>query len=254
VIDRAFRLLSSFSAAQSELTLDQLVLASGLPRSTAHRLANQLADHGALERSGRAWRLGIRMFELGQLVPQQQRLRDAALPYMEDLYELTHETVQLAVLDGPYVVYIEILSGHKKVPSPSRRGGRMPAYCTAVGKVLLAFSDEARQTLPPPGTALPSRTPNTITDTAALIKELHEVRRTGLAFDREEAAIGLTCVAAPVLVAGGTALAALSVSMPAGATLTPSRVAPAVRFAALSLSRQLKDHGVVRDARRSLRA
>jgi DNA-binding IclR family transcriptional regulator len=239
VLDRAFRLLSSFSAGHSELTLDELVLATGLPRSTAHRLATQLADHGALERSGRAWRLGIRMFEIGQLVPRQQHLRDAALPYMEDLYELTHETVQLAVLDGSNVVYIEILSGHRKVPSPSRRGGRMPAYCTAVGKVLLAFSDEARQALLSTDTVLPSRTPNTITDVAALVNELHEVRRTGLAFDREEAALGLTCVAAPVLVAGRTVLAALSVSMPADGPLTPGRVAPAVRLAALTLSRQL---------------
>lgn len=239
VIDRAFRLLSSFSAGRSEMTLDELVLATGLPRSTTHRLATQLAGHGALERSGRAWRLGIRLFEIGQLVPHQQRLRDATLPYMEDLYELTHETVQLAVLDAPNVVYIEILSGHRKVPSPSRRGGRMPAYCTAVGKVLLAFSDEARQTLLPPDTALPRRTPNTITDVPTLIKELHEVRRTGLAFDREEAALGLTCVAAPVLVAGGMALAALSVSMPLDGRLTPSRVAPALRLAALTSSRQL---------------
>jgi DNA-binding IclR family transcriptional regulator len=158
---------------------------------------------------------------------------------MEDLYELTHETVQLAVLDGANVVYIEILSGHRKVPSPSRRGGRMPAYCTAVGKVLLAFSEQARETLPTPDVRLPARTPNTITDVPTLINELHEVRRTGLAFDREEAAVGLTCVAAPVLVSGGKVLAALSVSMPADGSLTPGRVAPAVRFAALTLSRQL---------------
>jgi IclR family transcriptional regulator, acetate operon repressor len=239
VLDRAFRLLSSFSAGQAELTLDELVVATGLPRSTAHRLARQLADHGALERTGRTWRLGIRMFEIGQLVPRQQALRDAALPYMEDLYELTHETVQLAVLDGSNVVYIEILSGHRKVPSPSRRGGRMPAYCTAVGKVLLAFSDDARRALPSAEARLPARTQNTITDVPALINELHDVRRSGLAFDREEAALGLTCVAAPVLIAGGRVLAALSVSMPAGKSLTPSRVAPAVRLAALTLSRQL---------------
>lgn len=239
VIDRAFRLLSAFSGGPPELTLDELAQRSGLPRSTAHRLTGQLTKHHALERSPNGWRLGIRLFELGQLVPRPQRLRDAAVAYMGDLYELTHETVQLAVLDGPNVVYIEILSGHHKVPTPSRRGGRMPAHCTAVGKVLLAFSHDLGAAMLASHAPLSRRTPNTVTDVEALMHELREVRRDGLAFDREEAAVGLTCVAAPILATSGCADAALSVSMAARGALTPSRVAPAVRVAARALTRQL---------------
>src|SRR6266542_4053171 len=100
VVQRAFRLLSAFSPSRTELTLAELAHSSGLARSTAHRLAVQLADQGALERCGSGWRLGVRMFELGQLVPSNERLRNLALAHMEDLYEMTHETVHLAVLDG----------------------------------------------------------------------------------------------------------------------------------------------------------
>jgi len=103
VLDRAVRLLDAFRTAP-ELTLDELAERSRLARSTAHRLAGQLARLGLLERSQRGWRLGMTLFELGQLVPRQQRLRDVALAYMEDLYEATKETIQLAVLDESEVL------------------------------------------------------------------------------------------------------------------------------------------------------
>jgi DNA-binding IclR family transcriptional regulator len=242
VIDRAFRLLDAFTPTRVELTLDELAQASGLPRSTAHRLAQQLAERGALERSRRGWRLGVRLFELGQLVAHPQRLRDLALAHMEDLYELTHATVQLAVLDGIEVLYVEILSGHRKVRTPSRRGGRMPVHCTALGKALLAFSDDGGVAILAAAAPLAARTPRTITDPGRLTAELHEVRRTGVAFDREEASPGLTCVAAPVLSARGVARAALSVSMAAGEGHAPAEIAAAVRVAALALTRELRAH------------
>jgi DNA-binding IclR family transcriptional regulator len=241
VIDRAFRILGAFTPTRVELTLDELAQASDLPRSTAHRLAQQLAERGALERSRRGWRLGVRLFELGQLVARPQRLRDLALAHMEDLYELTHATIQLAVLDGAEVLYVEILSGHRKVRSPSRRGGRMPVHCTALGKALLAFSSDGAGVLAAAG-PLAARTPQTITDPARLTAELHEIRRTGVAFDREEASAGLTCVAAPVLSARGDARAALSVSMAPGDGPAPAEIAAAVQVAALALTRELRAH------------
>jgi IclR family acetate operon transcriptional repressor len=240
VVSRAFRLLSAFGPGRPELTLDELATSSGLARSTVHRLAGQLADQGALEHSRRGWRLGVRLFELGQIVPRQQRLRDVALAYMEDVYEATRETVHLAVLDGGEVLYVEILSGHRKVPTPSRRGGRMPAHCTAVGKVLLAFSDDVGEGFLASAGALPRRTPQTLTDPDRLRRELQDVRRSGLAFDREEALPGLVCVAAPILTAKGTARAALSASMPATGPLTFAETAPVVRAAARALTRELR--------------
>jgi DNA-binding IclR family transcriptional regulator len=244
VLDRAFRLLGAFTPARGELTLDELAASSGLPRSTAHRLAQQLTDHGALERSPRGWRLGLRLFEFGQLVPGQQRLRELALAHMQDLYELTHETIQLAVLDGGEVLYVEILSGHRKVPSPSRRGGRMPVHCTALGKALLAFTDDGGAAAIEAAGPLAPRTTHTITDPRRLQSELHDVRRLAVAYDREEASLGLRCVASPVLSADGTACAALSVSLPAEDQRPFPEIAAAVRMAALALSRELRSQPV----------
>ena len=236
VLARAFRVLGAFGPGRYEMTLAELTEATGLPRATVHRLASQLATEGALAATRRGWRVGIRLFELGQLVPTQQRLREVALPYLSDLYEATHGTVHLAVLDGGEVLYVEILSGHRKVASPSRRGGRMPAHCTAVGKALLAFSgvDVAAE-----GPPLERRTTKTITDREVLVRTLHDVRRTAVAYDGEEARLGLACAASPVLDRKGLAVAAISVSLATGDDLTPRQVAPAVRTAALALSREL---------------
>jgi IclR family acetate operon transcriptional repressor len=238
VLDRAVRLLDAFRTA-SELTLGELAERSGLARSTAPRLAGQLVRLGLLERSQRGWRLGTTLFELGQLVPRQQRLRDVALAYMEDLYEATRETVQLAVLDESEVLYVEIISGHRKVKTPSRRGGRMPAHCTALGKAMLAFSDDVGRSWIERHSPLVARTATTLADPRQLAKELQDIRRAGLAYDREESTAGLVCVAAPLLIANGTARAAMSVSMPAGGRITPSQVAPAVRSSGRALSREL---------------
>ena len=238
VVTRAFGLLSAYTPERSEMTLEELVEECGLARSTAHRLAVQLADLGALERTPRGWRLGLRLFELGQIVPRPQHLRDIALAHMEDLYEATRETVHLAVLEGDEVLYVEILSGHRKVPSPSRRGGRMPVHCTAVGKALLAFSGDGGRRAAS-AEALVRLTSQTITDPDRLLGELDDVRRTGLAYDREEARPGLICVAAPILAGNGIAHAALSVSMPADGPLTITQAAPALRTAARALTRAL---------------
>lgn len=241
MLDRAFRLLEAFGPDHADLTLAELTSASGLPRSTAHRLAHQLAAHNALERSSRGWRLGDRLFELGQLVPRQQRLRDLALAHMQDLYELTHETIQLAVLDEYEVLYVEIISGHRKVATPSRRGGRMPAYCTALGKVLLAFSPDGGAGMLAGAGSWPALTAHTITDPRRMADELSEIRRLAIAHDREESRPGLRCVAAPVLLADNIARAALSVSAPADSSHRSEVISAAVRMAAMALSRELRD-------------
>ena len=237
VVGRAFRLLEAFGDGTPELTLEELAGRSGLSRSTAHRLAGQLVAAGALERSRRGWRLGTRMFELGQLVTREQRLRERAFAYMQDLYAVTGETVQLAVLDSGAVLYVEIISGHHKVATPSRRGGRMPAYCTALGKALLAFSEDCGRGFLDSAQTFAARTPHTIVDVARLREELRGVFAEQLAYDWEEAALGLTCVAAPILNQAGTAAAALSVSMPTGGRLTSADVAPPIRTVARALSR-----------------
>lgn len=237
VLGRAFALLTCFTAADSELSLAELSGRTGIPKATVHRLVGQLAQWGAVEQTPAGVRLGMRLFELGQLAPRHRDLRESALPHMEDLQQATAHTVHLAVLDGTEVVYLEKLLGRGGPPLPSRVGGRMPAYCTGVGKALLAFSPDAAA-VEAATSDMVRLTPHTITIPAVLQRELADIRRSGLAFDREESTPGVVCVACPVLGRAHDVVAAVSISGWSN-RLDTGRVASAVRTATLSISRQL---------------
>lgn len=211
-VGKAIAVLNAFDSPASLLGVTELALRAGVPRSTAFRLLEALECGHFVERSGHRWCLGRRLFELGNLVSycRPRNLRDVALPYLSELYEISHETVRLAVLEDLDVLYVEKLYGHNRVRTPSPVGGRVPSHCSAVGKALLAFSDEETvERLITRG--LEARTPYTIV-LARLFREcLAGVRREGVAFDREESTLGVTCVAAPIL-RHGHAVAAISVS------------------------------------------
>jgi IclR family acetate operon transcriptional repressor len=238
VLGRACAVLTCFGPGDTELSLAELGRRTGIPKPTVHRLVVALDEWGIVERTARGGvRLGMRLFELGQLVPRQRGLREAARPFLSDLYRATDETVHLAVLDGVEVVYLDKLTGRRGPALPSMVGGRMPAYCTGVGKALLAYSPPAvLHAVVAAG--LPRRTPHTIVMPGLLQREIDAVRERGVAFEREESTAGVTCAACPVLDAGGAAIAAISITGWTTA-LDVARVAPAVRTAALGLSRQL---------------
>ncbi|OLT18739.1 IclR family transcriptional regulator [Pseudonocardia sp. CNS-139] len=237
MLGRAFTLLGAFRPGEAEVTLAELTRRSGVPKPTAHRLLGELEEWGAVERNGRGYRLGLRLFELGQLVPRQRELQETAAPFLADLFEATRETVHLAVPDGVEVVYVQKLPASSAPEIPSRQGGRMPAYCTGLGKALLAFGPPARlQAVLDAG--LVRRTPRTVVAPGLLSAELAEIRRRGLAEEHEESAVGIACVAAPVFGPGGDAVAALSITGWSN-RLHTARVAPAVQTAALALSRAL---------------
>jgi IclR family acetate operon transcriptional repressor len=235
VVRRAFDVLGAFEARSSRMTLSELVAHTGLPKTTVHRVALELVGLQALERRNGGYALGPRLFELGQRVPRQRRLRDAALPYMHDLLALTRETVQLAILDGLDVLLVEIIHGHRRVSSQSSIGDRMPFHCTALGKAIVAFSapDVVARALAQP---LVPRTPRTIVGAGTLRRELARVRRAGVAFDRGECERGLVCAAAPITRRDGTAIAAVSVAMSHRSPARLDRVAPAVIRAANAIS------------------
>ena len=218
------------------LSLAEVTTRTALPRSTTHRLLVELADVGWLARSGTKFELGMALFELGERVGLKHRLRTAALPFMQDLFTVTEQTVQLAVRDGHDAVYVEKIHGHLSFPLPSQIGGRLPLTCTAVGKALLAPESKSVQQ---DVLARPLRrfTPHSITDPKVLSLELDSIRRTGVALEREEAALGGCCLASPVMV-NKKPIAALSVSVPK-AQFKPELLAPAVRTAALALGRVL---------------
>jgi IclR family transcriptional regulator, acetate operon repressor len=238
VLDRAFRLLDVFGPDGGALGLAELARRSGLPKATAHRLAAQLIELGALERAEDKYRLGIRLFEIGSRVGPQRRLREAALPFLEDLYEATHETVHLGVLDGLRVLYIEKIRGRRGSPVRTQVGTHKPLHCTALGKAILAYSPpELVQAVIDAG--LERRTAYTICSAEALLRELAAVARNGVAQDREEYALGTTCAAAPIIdQATGYAKAALSITGPPtrfhpGLGIAPVRAAAAALTGAL---------------------
>jgi DNA-binding IclR family transcriptional regulator len=238
VTSKVLAILDAFTRGTTELNLTQLSRASGLPLPTVHRLTGELVAWGALQRDPRGvFRIGERLWEVGSLTPQRTSLREIALPFMGDLYEATHENVQLAVLQGRDALFVEKLSGLHSVPIVTRVGGRLPLHATGVGKVLLAYAPESfiGEVL---AADLPRLTPYTIVDPEELRLALTEVRRLGYASTREEMTLGSVSVAAPIFGPEGRMVAAMSLVVSADhADLR--RLAMAVRTAAIGLSRRV---------------
>jgi DNA-binding IclR family transcriptional regulator len=238
-LEKSALLLDSFPGGTA-LTLAEVCTRTGLPRSTTHRLLVELSELGWIQRTGNKFELGMTLFELGERVSVKHRLRVAAMPFMQDLYAVTEQTIHLAVRDQYDVVYIEKLHGHTSQPLPSQVGGRLPLTCTAVGKALLAFesADFQSDVLSRP---LRRYTENSITDPRTLDRELAQIRDRGVATEREESASGSCCLAAAVM-KGGKPIASLSVSVPKD-RFRPELLAPAVRTASLALGRILSRDG-----------
>jgi DNA-binding IclR family transcriptional regulator len=237
LLERAFALLSVFSVDRPAVTLSELSRHSRLPLSTTHRLVTSLVGLRALDRmpDGR-YAVGLRLLELGALSPGSLDLRDRALPFLEDLYEVTRHNVQLAVRDGTEVVYVERISARDAVNVVTRVGSRMPLHCTGVGLVLLAAAPVAVQEAVLAG-PLKRFTPKTIVSSGELREALARVRRDGYAISDRQIEMITYSVAAPVRGADGDVVAAVSVVVPTG-TRTDT-VVPAVRTCGLAISRAL---------------
>lgn len=237
VVERVSDILAAFGDDARTLGLSELARRTGLPKTTVHRLARDLVACRILERDGTSFRLGLRMFEMGQRV--QRTLREVAIPYMADLREATKQTVNLAVLEGGDVVYVEILRPHgaPAALTQARSGGRLPAHATGVGKALLAFSppEVIDQVLARPLVRMSGRT---VVSPRRIREDLAMIRKAGVAFDVEESAPGLLCAACPILGPGGRLLGGLSVSGFRHQMILDN-VASAVRMSALALSRAL---------------
>ncbi|GAA3477735.1 MULTISPECIES: IclR family transcriptional regulator [Streptomyces] len=238
VLGKALAILRAFGPADSVLPLAELVRRTGLAKGTVHRVAGDLVHHRLLDKTDHGYRLSGGLFELGLRAATERTLLELAMPFLQDLYERTHETVHLGVREGHEVVYVAKIGGHRQAKAPSRTGGRMPMHCTAIGKVLLAYAgeDEQAAVLRAP---LERRTPHTVIAPGLLRRQLVKAVETGVAYEREESTPGLLCVAAPVLAPDGlTAVAAISVTGPVG-RFRPESHANAVRAAATTLGSTL---------------
>lgn len=237
VLDRVTAVFEAFGEHDEGLGVSELARRANLPKSTVSRIVADLVWQRFLERDGDKLYLGIRLFELGQTVQRPRELRTLALPVMTDLRNLTGHTVHLAVLEGGDIVFLAIVRGWPTPKPLGRVGGRLPAHATALGKAILATStrDVVESVV---NGGLERRTPRTICEPAALLRELTETRRSGTATEWEECTTGRACVASAVLGRGAVPMAAISV---AGSVeeLSSDRLASAVRAAARTLSRRI---------------
>jgi DNA-binding IclR family transcriptional regulator len=234
-LDRAAAILGAFDATHRELTLAALVRRCGLPRSTTHRTADRMLRLGWLDKPDEHYRIGNRLFEISGLAPIRHELREAVLPFLQDLYSTMHTAVQLGVLDGPQVLIVEKITGHRPMPMLSQVGGTVPTHCSGLGRAMLAYSSpEVLDEVLAAG--LTPRTNRTITTAVALRRELAAIPDRGWALDREEGNIGVCCVAAPIFGPLGDVVAALSVTGPTG-VVRADRAGPAVRLTAAAASR-----------------
>jgi DNA-binding IclR family transcriptional regulator len=234
VLGKALLLLRAFGPEDVGLSLAELTRRTGLAKGTVHRVAGDLVGARLLDRADDGYHLGRQLFELGMRASVERTLLEVATPFMEDLYELTHETVHLGVREGSEVVYVAKIGGHRQAVAPSRVGGRQPLHCTAVGKALLAHAPDevVGSVLSGP---LERRTPRTVTGPGLLRTQLDQVAETGLSFEYEEAATGLVCVGSPIFGADGSVLAAVSVTGPI-TRFHPRSHGGAVRSAASGVS------------------
>jgi DNA-binding IclR family transcriptional regulator len=202
MVDRVVLILSIFERSSEALTAGQISVRSGIPRSSVHRILQQLVSARWLMRHEDGYALGLRMFEIGSLVAHRSRITCAARPFIHELAERTGQVVHLAVLDQQDVVYLDKVAsaGEDRAFAdtlPSRIGGRLPAHCTAVGKALLAYSPLATvsEYL---ATGLRRRTLASLATPAELEAALVSIRNAGYATERNEAVPGIACVAAPI--------------------------------------------------------
>ena len=241
LLARATALLHAFSADEPRLTLARLGELSGLPRSTTHRLAAELVGLRLLDRDADgAYLLGTGLWELGELAPVSLRLREAALPHLQTLYEATGENVHLAVLDGTEALYVARVTGTGSIPTVTRMGGRLPLHTTGVGKALLAGRDPAwlERFLAAP---LLAETRSSITDPALLRAELDRARTRGYATTRQEMTLGNVSIAAPVPETEGLPPAAVGVVTHLSRG-DESRIAPLVVRTAAAIAADLRSH------------
>lgn len=215
---KAFTIIETVVSRQSAgMSFAEIVAATGLPKASVHRMLKDLVDLGVLSFAAATarYRGSLRLAGLGSEVTANLDLRVLAHGHLQALHEATRHTANLGIRDGDVGVYIDkIETQDYGIKLFSEVGKRFPLYCTAMGKVLLAFAkpDEQDAYLTRP---LDSLTPNTIVDPAKLRAELETVRDEGVALDREEITRGVMCVAAPVLSPIDGVVGAVSIAFPA---------------------------------------
>jgi len=217
VIERIMQLLEVLAAHEEPVPLKLISERAGLHPSTAHRILNDLALGRLVERpEPGAYRLGMRLLELGNLVKGRLSVRDAALLPMRELHKQIQQPVNLSVRQGDEIIYVERAYSERSGMQVVRAiGGRAPLHLTSVGKLFLAADEPQRLRAYASRTGLMGQTRNSITQLTLLERELALCRRHGVARDNEELELGVRCMAAGIYDDQGRLVAGLSISAPA---------------------------------------
>ncbi|MFF3573976.1 IclR family transcriptional regulator [Nocardia jiangxiensis] len=236
VLSRVVRIFEAFGPDTPAITVSELARRADLPVATTSRLVSELVSYGWLRRDGRQLRTGVRMWELAVRASPTLGLREAAMPYLEDLHDAVGHHVQLSVLQHHEVLIVERLSAPGAVRNMSRFGGRLPVYAAAPGLVMLAHSPPGLQdgVL---GLRMRAFTPHTVTDPRRLRLLLSDIRHRGYAFCAGYINVEAVSVAAPIRDRDDQVVAALSVIVPNDSNART--LVPAVIASGLGISRSL---------------
>ena len=223
-VERALLILDCFDNENPERGVSEIAQAVGLHKATTHRIVTTLLNYGYLERSDddQSYRLGLKLAGLGCQIIHRMDLRQEALPYMHKLIEQWNESCDLSVFDQEKAFYVEVLHGSHALTISAAVGQRLPAHCTASGKVFLAHlsPEELDVFFSKP---LRSYTKNTMTSPDELRPQLEIIRQQGYSFDNEELEDGIKAIGAPIWNHQGAIAAALTIPGPTN-RMTPDRI------------------------------
>lgn len=220
-LERGLAILGCFTPKRPVLGIADIADDLGMSRSTTHRYVITLVALGYLEQgASRKYRLGLRVTDLGMSALNSTGLREHAHPYLEELRQRTSYTTSLGVLEGTEILYVDRVRSFRRgqgaIDLSLHTGSRLPAYCTAMGKLLLANLPDAQQREQIAQVKLTKRAPNTITSKKALREELEEIKSAGFAVNDQELAADLYAIAAPVRNEARDVVAAVNLAAPAG--------------------------------------
>ena len=214
-VERALLILNCFDNNNPERGVSEIAQAVNLHKATTHRIVTTLLNYGYLERADdeQRYRLGLKLASLGYKVIRRMDMRREALPYMAELVEQWNETCDLSMFDEGRVFYVEVLRGSHALTIAAAVGQRLPAHCTASGKLFLAHlpAEELEPLLSNP---LVAYTEKTITSPEKLHSQLEIIRQQGYSFDDEELEEGIRAIAAPIRNHQGAIVAAMSIPGP----------------------------------------
>lgn len=246
-VSHALDLLEQFHGDVDELGVTELSKRLKLHKNNVFRLLATLESRGYIEqnRATENYRLGLKSLELGQTFIKQMGLLRQAKPILERMVKECNETSYVAIFKEGYIVYLDVVETDLTVRVVSRVGSRLPAYCTAAGKIHLAYMSEEEVDSLLPTREFKGYTPTTITDKEKLKAELRQIAEQGYSIDNEELDLGVRCVAGPIRDYTRRIVGAISVSGPSmriGDDRIEKELIPLVLHASEDLSTRLGFH------------